>query len=117
MILQIYAGLALTAAESPDASVTGQQTTVLQKPGSHPNSGALANAHHFAGPVSTSTSCVIFAAVCIHADRLPKEASPIPEPADHLLECLSETCILINHEGESVCRLRTDSSHQPWSPL
>jgi len=117
VILQICAGRALTAAELPDASVTGRQTTVLQKPGSHPNSGALANAHHFAGPVSTSTCCATFAAVCIHADRLPKDASPIPEPADRLLECRSEACILIDHEGESVCRLRSDSSFQLWSPL
>jgi len=98
---QVYAGLALTVAESPDVFVTGQQTTVLQKPGSHPKSGALANAHHFAGPVSTNMDCATFAAVCIRADHLPKEASPIPELADHLLERLSETCILINHEGES----------------
>ena len=118
MILQICAGRALTAAESPDASVTGRQTTALQKPGSHPNSGALANAHHFAGHVSTSMSCAIFAEVYTHADRLPKAASSsIPEPRIRLLERLSEICILIDHEGKSVCRLRGSISLQLWSPL
>ena len=67
----------------------------------------MANAHHFAGLVSTNMSCVIFAAVCIHADRLPREEPLIPELADHLLDYPSDACILNNHKGETDRRLKT----------
>ncbi len=70
---QTYAGLVLTVAESPDASVMGLPMTALQQSGFLPNSGAKDSAHLCAGLVSTNTKCVTFAAVCIHADLLQKE--------------------------------------------
>ena len=65
------------------------------------------SAHHFAGLVSTNTKCAIFAAVCIHADRLPREEPLMPELADNLFDYPSDACILNNHKGETDYRLKT----------
>ena len=67
----------------------------------------MASAHHFAGLVSTNMSCAIFAAVCIHADLLPREEPLMPEPADDLDDYQSDASTLSNHKGETDRRLKT----------
>ena len=102
---QTYAGLVLTVAESPDASVMGLPMTALQKSGFLPNSGAKGSAHLCAGPVSTNTKCVTFVVACTHAGLSQKEEILTLEPAEALDSHQNDASGSSNRGGETDCRL------------